>query len=126
MDEQTTTTVIDIGDKLEGLLTSLASKLDLTAKDIWPWMMKQVILDAISGMIVTGAALVLSLLAFNYFRKFPFWGTYDPTPKGMCAAISVLSSLVLIFIILFLIPDWIGAILNPEYAALLRLTSMIK
>jgi len=118
---------IDIGDNVTKLLTELAGKIGTTADKVFPWYVKQAVIEgwtfifAISFVLFIGTALIVLS-----WRKATFDHNNGPNRYGVFLIIGIVF-VSLAFIIGVLASTWAaGNILNPEYAAMSTLLGQLQ
>jgi len=122
---------VDMGDNFTKLFQQLANQIGTTVDKIFPWFVKQQIIEGWCGLTITTLILIVGflLLIFN-FRKRNF-----EESRTSYIPINFNSCLVIIGWIMFGIgflafsigsTYWIGKIINPEYAAVQDLIQQLS
>ncbi|RLI63011.1 MAG: hypothetical protein DRO67_06420 [Candidatus Asgardarchaeum californiense] len=122
MDETNMQMALDYIDKI-------AEKLGTTASNVWPWFVRQQIIDAITSAIF----LVVSLSCFLSVLRFMALHWRLDTGYSIChndhePVWVLLGAFLLIISVVSIISGLceIPAVFNPEYAAVKDIMSMIK
>ena len=111
---------IDVGARIAEILGSLANKIGTTANKVFPWYVKQQVLEGWSSIfVILVVSLISSVCALKTFKKADF----DENVKE--TTIFVIS--VIIFVICLVLfsasfTTLLTQITNPEYHALGQLT----
>jgi len=112
---------VDIGNNTKELLQQLADKVGLTAEQVWPWYLKQQIIDAWVSIGWASFWVIISLanlLISRYFFK------NDSENAGVLCIICFFVAFVLT-IVVFGVNSPIDHLLNPEYHAMQALVADI-
>lgn len=109
---------LDVGKNITGLIQQLATQIGVTADKVFPWYVKQSMIEGYSFFIISMVIVIIALtfLFVSTFKRF------SGDTKSALAAISG----VLFFFVLF--ANCLGGaehyskIANPEYHAMKQMT----
>lgn len=112
---------VDVGKNVKELLEKLAAQLGVTIDKVWPWLVKQQIISGWSRIIIWMIFTAIFSVSLKIFARkekqtddYFFAMVVDATLLICCVAIGLLGG-----------STAIAQILNPEYAALKDLMSMV-
>ena len=116
---------IDVGKNLTELLEKLATQIGVTADKIFPWYVKQSVIEGwlYVAFWITGVSVALIMLIVS-LRKLKFDEIGNPNRRligRVCGGVIA----VICFISLIVAPERISGILNPEYNAMSRLLGQL-
>lgn len=117
---------IDAGKNITALLEKLAAQIGQSVDKVWPWLVRQQVIEGWTNLALCGLFLVLGAALF-------LWGAHlcrknngddDWRFALLLAGGGVL--LISLFVIAVSFSANITKIINPEYAALQELVRMVK
>jgi len=109
---------LDVGQNLTELLQRLAEKIGTTTDKIFPWYVKQQVLEGYTSIVIILSLLTASIMIMAYNYKKANW---SDSGFNQHSTITLAGSLVAVMIIFALIlngSEYITQILNPNYHAL--------
>lgn len=111
------------------LLDQLAAKIGVTTEYLWPFMVKESVVQALSSilLLVTSVIGVLFSCKFVKFIRTEEGGVdLEYAPRAIIAAI--VTGILIIGVMAGFCNTWVDlpGLLNPEYHALERLINMVK
>ena len=113
---------VDVGKNVMELLEKLAVQIGTTADKVFPWYVKQQVIEGWMWLGISGGAIVISsIIAYCSLKKAEWKGGFN-----VFAYISIASCLSFLLATVFLVFGVMAAvtqIVNPEYYALKSLTS---
>ncbi|MFA5208235.1 MAG: hypothetical protein WC428_06360 [Candidatus Paceibacterota bacterium] len=114
---------IDVGDNITRLLEKLAAQIGVTADKIFPWYVKQAIIEGYAGIIIWAVMTTIFTVLFGVLFKKSGGGRNGESHLSVLLIVGI----VLLLCIAYtpLLSAWISKILNPEYAATTRLLAQI-
>lgn len=136
------TNVEVVVDKVTAYLDTVANKLGVTAGKVWPWLVKQQVLEGISVAITAVVCGVLTCVGIKGMIKY--WGestnrrddeSYDENNdretrvfffRTLYTSVGVIAFLIFLIFAIDLINSGLWKLLNPEYHALMDLISAVK
>lgn len=111
---------IDIGNRMAELLQALASKIGTTADRVFPWYIKQQVIEAKAAIIIIIMIFIASLLGICFsFKKADF---DEGNRYCVILAISGFAFVVCLIIAAAGGTQIITQLMNPEYHAFHKLT----
>jgi predicted cation transporter len=103
-------------------IEKIADKIGLTAKELWPYLVKQEIIESsISLAVLIIVGMIAIYVRKVYGTKFSEWDDATDTQKPLA-----IIPLVVGFIVMITIACKITVLLNPEYYAFNNLITLIK
>lgn len=115
---------VDVGNNLTSLIEKLATQIGVTADKVFPWYVKQQVIEGFVFVGVTISLLILFGAVFFYsFKKADFenGNRYIVTTIG-----GAIFFLITLFVTAFCFGDAVAQIMNPEYAATHQLLQDIR
>lgn len=111
---------VDIGQNITSLIEKLAQQIGTTTDKVFPWYVKQQIIEGYTYLAIGAAAMILSIIMLSVsWKKSDF-------DNGNLYAVFVVVSLVLLFgsgiFFLFGTTGAVSQIVNPQYHALHAMT----
>jgi hypothetical protein len=109
---------VDIGKNLTHLMEKLAQQIGTTVDKIFPWYVKQEVVNAYTFLFISVTAVIISLFVFLYFKKK---SVFCEEEWNMPATLTIISGCCFLTAILILVFNFQGAvtsIINPEYNSL--------
>lgn len=117
---------IDIGENIRQMLENLAASLGLTVQQVWPWMVKQAVLEGWMNIIIPLIGLLISGFIWYKASKHPWKKeNSDPTEWGFVGFLAGISFLVVLIVLAVIIQFSICMINNPEYYALKEIMNLL-
>jgi len=105
---------IDVGNNTAQMLKGLADKLGLTVQQVFPYFVKQEIINGIEGVLAYLLFVLLSLVGLRWAQK-----EYKKNPveefefiRFFCVCLLIVSTII------FILGNSIGEIVNPQYYAI--------
>ncbi len=116
---------VDMGEKTFKILEKLAEQIGITVDKVFPWFIKQSVIDGYCFFTLIALAFILGvdLILYNQNKA-----TYEPefNSNAVYATIGFII-LGISILILFVGSSWaISSIINPECQALQEITKMIR
>ena len=62
-------------EKIASFLEKIAVKIGVAADTVWPWIVKQQVIEGASVLIALVICAALSVLSYNKFAKYAFMDT---------------------------------------------------
>ncbi|MFA5898011.1 MAG: hypothetical protein WC829_02740 [Hyphomicrobium sp.] len=126
MSEINVSATVDVGKNATALLERLASQIGVTVEKVWPWLVKQQVVEAWGGVVTIALVLVVGAALF-----VGGWRAGKRAERGEDAWIGFCIAGCVVGAIGFFVACRAGALLfaaivNPEYAALRELMQMVK
>ena len=128
-------------EKIASFLEKIAVKIGVAADTVWPWIVKQQVIEGASVLIALVICAALSVLSYNKFAKYAFmdtvrkndedWDTHR-NRKSKAEAFSIVwmvfGGCVAFGLVVALLSSFTGIqqLINPEYFALMDLISAAK
>lgn len=115
-----TNVTIDVGEKMTGMLGALAEKLGMSVETMFPWYVKQQIIEGTMYLSIFSFFLLSGLLTVAVCWKPADFKYNDNDGNGWAWALIVGVILVIVGMVCFIFggaPN-ISKVLNPEYHAL--------
>ena len=105
---------LDVGKNITGLIQQLANQIGVTADKVFPWYVKQSMIEGywFFGISILIALIGLSILICGITRK------EKDDAKSIMTAISCMLIFLVIFVNCLGGADALGKIINPEYYAM--------
>lgn len=108
------------------LVRDLASALGTTAEQVWPFLVRQSLVDAAGYLVWSVFFLALSLIALHYTRKLIAWGieggsrgSYGPEPEHVfLPGFAIFATTGIFAIAAGCLVDAVGRFINPEFYAI--------
>jgi len=116
---------IDIGNNLTVLLEKLATQIGVTADKIFPWYVKQAIVEGWIFIVfwLIGTILSVVLLVIS-FKRVKFTNGDPNKWFAGCLTGGILAFIYLIALMASI--SFISGLINPEYAAMTRLIKQLS
>ena len=111
---------VDIGDNLVALLDKIAKQIGTTADQVFPWYVKQQVLEGWMFFICDGVAITLSTTLLISFLKKSSWKNMNA--YSFLAIVAGCATFLSLFILLLTSPNAVTQIINPNFFALRTLT----
>lgn len=103
-------------------IEKIADKIGLTAKELWPYLVKQEIIQSILTLTIL---LIVGIIAIyvrkKYGTKFSEWDDANDVQKPFA-----IIPLIVCFIVMIAIAYNVSILLNPEYYAFKDFMSVLK
>lgn len=113
---------IDLGENVTNLLEKLAVQIGTTTDKVFPWYVKQQVIEGWCWLTISGGVFLVGLIiALSCIR--PSLNKKDPEPYITVIIIAAMASVVGLLFFLFGMGGAVTQITNPEYHALRALTS---
>jgi hypothetical protein len=113
-------------EKVTEYIDAMAAKLGVAAEHVYGILVKQQIAEGITYVIVM--PLILAVLAFvltKLIKSLKSYEGYDPEGYIAGIAISGLALLIVFVVAIFVVPEAILKISNPEYYAIRELLDAV-
>jgi len=114
-------------EKVAEVLQSLATQLGTTVEKLWPYLVKQQVIEGWVHLSTIVSLYLVLLVVFLSVRKQD--GGFDgsePNRYGVTKIIICVCTAILTLVALCCASDIVSQILNPEYAALKDLMCMVR
>ena len=114
---------IDVGKNTQELIEKLAVQIGVTVDKVWPWLVRQQVLEGWTILAAILIALVIGVVLLGVALVL------DKKETEICIPFFMVGGLLCVFAIFALFmagPDQIQKIYNPEYSALKDLIGMVK
>lgn len=129
-------------DKVTAYLDTVAAKLGVAAGKVWPWLVKQQVLEAISVFASAAISGVFTYIGIKGMIRY--WGESTRSRDGesysenndretrvffhrtLYTSVSVIAFIVFLIFSVEALNVGLWKILNPEYHALMDLISAVK
>jgi hypothetical protein len=112
----------NMGQQINDVINNLAEKFGVAAEKLYPVLIKQALIDGISGIILTVVSITVLVLALKgLIKNIPLCNENDfdvPAIKVIIYAILCFISVVGTTICLIKIKDFYTALFNPDWYAL--------
>lgn len=119
--DTTTATV----DSIEIIFNSLAEKMGVTVEYLWPVLIKQASVDAITAMIFLPLVVIILACVFIYSNRIR--KDIEYVGEGFLFIICFLFAVVtLTTVTIFTVLTILTALINPEFYALQKIINMVK
>lgn len=127
----------EIQQQVLDALNGLAEGLKTTSEHVYGILVRQAFIDSIIGVLTIVFLLIITPIVLYYAKKLYFFfkkesdnpDTYDTSGYEAGMAITVIASLLFIFVVCMRVFSLISPIttgfLNPEYQATERITSLV-
>lgn len=115
---------VDVGNNIKELIEKFANSIGTTAKDLFPYYVKQVYLIAMAHAILLVSATLFSvIIAFKTLPKADF-NNGNAHTWGFIASAGC--SILCAFIWIAHAPSTFAALVNPEYGAIHKLIADVS
>ncbi len=113
-------------EKVAEVLQSIAAQLGTTVENLWPYIVRQQIIEGWSGIITISILYLIFLVVFLAIRKKDggVCGN-NPNAYGVVKIVLGILTAILTLTTLCCIHVLISKIINPEYGALKDLMNMV-
>lgn len=115
---------VDVGKNIAQLLQQLADKIGTTVEQIFPWYVKQQVIEGTVFILVSSLAIILGMIMILLSYKKMNWKVDDGHElPNMTFVAGCIIAFVALCVLLINLPGDICKIMNPNYYALKALTS---
>lgn len=116
---------LDTGENITKLLEKLANQIGTTVDKVFPWYVKQAIIEGYTFFIVLGITLIIGSVVVLVTRKEAIFKEYE---WNFYATVNLIGYIILginIAILAFGAGYNIAKIINPEYHAMSDITNQL-
>ena len=125
MSDMNVSATIDIGKNITALLEKLAAQIGVTVDKVWPWLIKQQVIEGWMFVLILAAVVSVALPSFLAGAVLMRKSSEEVLPFAL-TLVSGLLLMACLFVGVGGLSSAVTKINNPEYAALRDLIAMVK
>ena len=108
------------------LLEAVCEKIGVTIDYLWPYFIRQQIVEAIVPLLFLVVGIVLAIVCYKQLMSQDIFKNYDLTAKGGIWIALSIATFICLFISAVEFATNLSGLLNPQYSAIQDLVKMVK
>lgn len=114
-------------DKIINVINVLSEKLGVATNYIYPLLIKQARIDAITGIFYNLLSIIMLVVAFIMFKSLiKFENERNAETNSAIGATAILLAIIGIIVLIFNFQSTLNALFNPEWYAINNILQQIK